>query len=317
VKHLVTGGAGFIGRWVVKALLDAGHEVWVLDNLSNGSERNLAEFRGHPGFRAFVRADIRDLVLIEDLFQRDFDTCLHLAAKINVQDSIDRPYETFENDVVGTFNILQACLLRKTRLVYMSTCMVYDGACDADGIDEKDRVKPASPYAAAKLAGEHLVLSYYHAYGLPTVVIRPFNTYGPYQKCNGEGGVISIFLAANFKGEEIRIYGNGTQTRDFLFVTDCADFVVCCGESDAVVGEVINVGFGRDITIAELARVIAGDSGRLKHVPHIHPQSEIPKLLCNPAKATHLLGWRPTVSLAEGVARTGQWIAAEIRAGNY
>ncbi len=308
MKVLVTGGAGFIGRWVVKRLLDDGRDVWVLDNLCNGRRSNVAEFVNHSGFRGFVEGDIRDRDVLRDLFGNKYDICYHLAASINVQDSIDNPGATFANDVDGTFNVLEECRGNNTKMVFMSTCMVYDRAASQEGIDESWKTKPASPYAGAKIAGENMVLSYYHAYGLPTVVIRPFNTYGPFQKSSGEGGVVSIFIKKNLRGETLNIYGHGTQTRDLLYVEDCARFVVQAGYSDRVNGEIVNAGLGRDISVNDLARLICGDSDRIKHVPHIHPQSEIPKLLCNYGKARKLLGWEPAVSLEEGIKRTAGWI---------
>jgi len=307
---LLTGGAGFIGRWVLKRLLDDGHHVWVLDDLSNGREANIAEFLNHPGLKAFVKGSIMNESVLSDLFiDNAFDICYHLGASINVQDSIDDPRTTFNNDTVGTFYILEQCRRHNVKVVFMSTCMVYDRCMDVTGITEDHPIKPASPYAGAKIAAENMVLSYFHAYGLPTVVIRPFNTYGPFQKTGGEGGVVAIFLKNKIAGKDVNIYGEGTQTRDLLYVEDCARFVVEAGYTNSVNGEIVNAGLGRDITINELAKLIVGDESRIKHVEHIHPQSEIYKLLCNSGKARQLLGWEPKISLEEGIRRTEQWIA--------
>lgn len=310
MNMLVTGGAGFIGRWVVKRLLEDGHHVWVLDDLSNGSEANLEEFQSHAFFKAFVRGDIKNEETLEQLFRNQFDICYHLGASINVQDSIDDPRTTFNNDTLGTFYVLEQCRKHNVKVVFMSTCMVYDRCMDETGITEEHPIKPASPYAGSKIAGENMVLSYYFAYGLPTVVIRPFNTYGPFQKTGGEGGVVAIFLKKKLNGETLNIYGEGTQTRDLLFVEDCARFVVEAGYSDAVNGHIVNAGLGRDISINDLAMLIVQDEKRIQHVEHIHPQSEIQKLLCNYEKATKLLGWEPKVSLEEGIRRTEEWIAS-------
>lgn len=310
---LVTGGAGFIGRWVVKRLLDDGHRVWVLDDLSNGQISNIEEFFDNPNFVEFIESDIKDIVALDRLFENKFEICYHLAASINVQDSIDDPSTTFQNDAVGTFNVLEQCRKHNTKIVFMSTCMVYDRAMDENGITEEHPVKPASPYAGSKIAGENMVLSYWHAYKLPTVVIRPFNTYGPMQKSSGEGGVVAIFIKRNLEGLPLNIYGDGFQTRDLLYVEDCADFVVKAGYSDKVNGEIVNAGLGRDITINELALLIAQDKGKIKHVPHIHPQSEIPKLLCNYQKAAKLLGWSPKTDLEEGIKRTTEWIKGQMK----
>jgi len=309
VNILLTGGAGFIGRWVAKRLLDDGHQVWIMDDLSNGREANIAEFRSHSGLRAFIIGSILDERLLAELFDANrFDICYHLGASINVQDSIDDPRTTFNNDTVGTFYVLEQCRKHNVKIVFMSTCMVYDRCHDEGGITEEHPLKPASPYAGSKIAAENMVMSYWHAYNLPAVVIRPFNTYGPFQKTGGEGGVVAIFIKNKLDGKELRIYGDGTQTRDLLYVEDCARFVVEAGYSDKVNGEIVNAGLGRDISINDLAKLIVDDESRIRHVEHIHPQSEIRKLLCNYGKAKRLLGWEPTVSLEEGIRRTEEWI---------
>ena len=305
---LVTGGAGFIGRWVVKKLLNDNHRVWVLDDLSNGRKENIEEFLNNPNFIGFVEGDIKKLETVNKLFENKFDICYHLGASINVQDSIDQPRTTFENDTVGTFNILEACKKNNTKIVFMSTCMVYSRADSEKGIDEKHPTKPASPYAGSKIAGENMVLSYWYAYHMPAVVVRPFNTYGPFQKTGGEGGVIAIFIKKALSGETLNIYGTGEQTRDFLYVEDCADFVVNCGYSDKVNGEIVNAGLGKDITINDLAFLIAKDESKIKHIEHIHPQSEIMKLLCNCEKANKILGWKPKFTLEQGIDKTSDWI---------
>lgn len=266
----------------------------------------------HSGFMGILNGDIKDSRSIKEIFDNGMDVCYHLGASINVQDSIDDPQSTFDNDVIGTFNVLEECRENRVKIVFASTCMVYDRAVRAGGLTESDPVKPASPYAGAKLSGEHLVLSYYYAYGLPAVVLRPFNTYGPYQKSGGEGGVVSIFIRAKLSGEKLRIYGDGTQTRDLLYVDDCARFIAMAGYSSAADGHILNAGSGRDIAINDLAELIAGDRTRILHVDHIHPQSEIRKLVCDFGKARSLLGWEPTVKLEDGVRQTEAWIRAKL-----
>lgn len=313
MRVLVTGAAGFIGRWVVGELLEAGHEVLAIDNLVAGDERSLEDYAGHPGMLGFERGDIRDA----DACRRwlaGTDAVAHLAASISVQESIDDPATTFENDVVGTFNMLEAARTAGARFLFMSTCMVYDRA-DRDGIAEDHPTKPASPYAASKLAGEALTLSYHHAYGLPTTVVRPFNTYGPFQRSVGEGGVVAIFTHRSILGEELRIYGDGTQTRDLLYVEDCARFVVAALTSDRATGRILNAGTGVDVSVNELAALVERDPARIAHVPHIHPQSEIAVLRADPSLAAQLLDWRPTVSLPEGLSRVRSWMEERLGAG--
>ncbi|MGD0644438.1 MAG: GDP-mannose 4,6-dehydratase [Candidatus Bathyarchaeia archaeon] len=306
---MVTGGAGFIGRWVVKKLLDEKHEVKVFDDLSNGSLTNIVGFQDEKKF-SFVKCNVLDNDRVRNLFE-EMDICIHMAAQINVQDSLDYPDRSFQNNIVGTYNVLEACRAKNVKLVLIGTCMVYDVAL-AKPINEDNPVKPASPYAGSKLAAENLALSYYYGYGLPVVILRPFNTYGPYQKTNSEGGVVSIFVQSHLVGHDLMIYGDGEQTRDLLFVEDCADFILNGAFSDKAVGQVINAGTGKSITINDLAFLICRDRSRIKHVPHIHPQSEIRQLICDYSKAKNLLGWEPLTSLEGGIKKTMEWLTQSI-----
>jgi UDP-glucose 4-epimerase len=314
VRVLVTGAAGFIGRWVVGELLERGHQVLPVDNLVAGDVENLAEFAGRPGLLPFERGDVRDGAACRR-WAGGVDAVAHLAASISVQESIDDPAETFDNDVVGTFRVLEAAREAGARFLFMSTCMVYDRAHGDASISEAHTVKPASPYAASKLAGEALTLSYHFAYGLPTTVVRPFNTYGPFQRSVGEGGVVAIFTRRSLLGEELRIYGDGTQTRDLLYASDCAGFVCDALLSDAAVGRVLNAGTGADVTVNELAAMVEPDPSRIVHVEHIHPQSEIAVLRCDPSLAEEVLGWRPEVSLEDGLGRMRAWMGERLEAG--
>jgi nucleoside-diphosphate-sugar epimerase len=327
MKVLVTGGAGFIGRWVVKGLLEISHakvewgslsltppediEVWVFDDLSNGSERNLEELQHQGGFREFIKGDIRDQAVVEKLFLHRFDLCIHLAAQINVQESLDNPDRAFTTNVVGTYNVLEEARKYNTRVVLVGTCMVYDLAYPSKAISEQHRVKPISPYAGSKLAAEYLAESYHHGYGVPVVICRPFNTYGPFQKSTMEGGVVSIFIKRNLEGKALEIFGDGTQTRDLLYVEDCVEFILRASFAEGAIGQVINAGTGKDVSITELALLVCKDREKMSCLPHHHPQSEIARLCCDYSKAQALLGWNPRISLEEGIAKTEAWIKTE------
>ena len=302
---LVTGGAGFIGRGIVKKLLDEGQEVCVFDDLSNGRIENLRGFEDNTDLK-FVLGDIRDKNLLRAVFE-DIDICIHAAAAINVQESIENPQRYYDVNVNGTFNILEEARRRNVKVVLIGTCMVYD-LTSSKAISEEHPLNPKSPYAGSKLAAENLALSYFNAYGLPVVITRPFNTYGPYQKSNMEGGVVSIFLRSLLEGKTLNVFGDGMQTRDLLYVEDCAEFIAKASFNEKAVGEVINAGSGKDIAIKDLALLICKDLDRIKHVEHHHPQSEIPKLLCDYTKAKKLLGWEPKTSLEEGIEKTKEWI---------
>ena len=307
---VVTGAAGFIGRWVVAELLERGYTVRGIDDLSNGSRRNIAEFQSSDRFELTV-GDVCNRDTVEAVFDTDTVACIHLAAEIDVQESLDDPQAHFDSNVVGTHNVLEVCRHTDTRLGLVGTCMIYDMVDSDDGIDETHPVKPASPYAGSKLAAENIAESYYHGYGLPVTILRPFNTYGPYQKTGMAGGVVSIFTSRDIEGQPVKIFGDGTQTRDLLYATDCARFIVEGTFSEAATGEVINAGTGSDISINDLATLIASDGTEISHVEHHHPQSEVQKLLCNPTKAKELLGWEPEVSLKDGVGRLREWLKEE------
>lgn len=331
-KALVTGGAGFIGRWVVERLLQNEWSVVTLDDYSNGRRENLAPLQAAR--LETIEGDIKSDAVLDATFARGpFDVVFHLAASIQVQRSIDDPVPTFRNDAEGTLRVLEAVRaqyfrqngldpdtrkfdfdrdvprlkIRSPRVACMSTCMVYDLAGDAP-IAETHPYRPASPYAAAKIGSDMLALSYFHAYRMPVTVVRPFNTYGPFQKSDSEGGVVAIFLKRDLDNQRLLVKGSGTQTRDLLYVEDCADFVIRGAMSEQAEGEIINCGTGRDISINELATLCCSEGNAVEHVAHDHPQAEIARLRADAAKAKRLLGWSPKVSLEEGLQKTREWL---------
>jgi len=320
---LVTGGSGFIGSWVTYYLLRheeggvlpeaADSKVVVVDNLSNSHATNLAGVMNHPNFLGLYPVDLMDRDVLEWMFSRyGFDLCYHLAASVSVQKSIDDPAEGFLKDVAATFNLLDECRMHGTRLVYVSTCMVYAPAEDR-AIDELHPIQCSSPYAASKLASERLVESYNHAYGLWTVTLRPFNTYGPNQRFDEGGGVVSRFLWRRLTGEPITIFGDGRQERDLMYVTDCARFIVNAGFNLNLNGLTLNAGSGRAISIRELARLISSNEADVKYVEHPHSDSEKRRLVCDYSLANRLLGWSPVVGLEQGLALTEGWIKESYR----
>ncbi|MBI2075722.1 MAG: GDP-mannose 4,6-dehydratase [Candidatus Aenigmarchaeota archaeon] len=303
MRFLITGGAGFIGRWVVKRLIEEGHHVDVIDNLSNSSRANLAEFEGTECLKNFVVGDVCSKEAVGKLFDNNPDVCIHLAAQINVQESINNPEKSFSVNVEGTRNILEAARKNGTKVAVVSTCMVYD---TGTAMTETSRLNPRSPYAESKLHAEKLALGYWKKYQLPVTILRPFNTYGPFQRSDAEGGVVSIFVKNSIRNEPINIFGSGEQTRDLLYVEDCASFILEAALSGDAVGEVINAGTGREVSINQLAEMIA--NGPVKHVNHPHPESEITRLVCDYSKARSLLGWQPKTSLEDGIKKLRAWM---------
>ncbi|MFH1225450.1 MAG: SDR family NAD(P)-dependent oxidoreductase [Candidatus Diapherotrites archaeon] len=311
---LVTGGAGFIGRWVVKKLLGEKHRVWVLDNLSNGSAENLAEFKGNKNFAGLVQGNVEDAALVSGLFSKNkFDLVIHLAAQINVQESIGNPRKSFDSNILGTFVLLEEMRKRRSlpKMALIGTCMVYDLASAGGAISESHPLKPLSPYAASKIAAEQLVEAYGNSYSLPYTILRPFNTYGPFQKSNMEGGVVSIFLQNALNKEPLKVFGSGKQTRDLLYVEDCTEFIVRAAFEKRAEGKVINAGSGQDISVNELAKIIARGKSKVLHVKHHHPQAEIMKLQCDYSLARKLLGWKPRHTLEEGINETREWLSRQ------
>ena len=304
----ITGGAGFIGRWVTKKLLNK-HDLKLIDNLSNSKLENIAEFINHKSI-TFIKGDILEEGKLDEAID-NCDLCIHLAAKINVQESLDDPLTHIKNNILGTYKILEKCRKKDISIIIFGTCMVYDLSTDTP-ISEEHPVLPKSPYAATKLAAEELALSYYYGYGLPMTIVRVFSTYGPFQKSNSEGGVVSIFIRRYLQGEDLLIYGKGNQTRDLLYVEDCADFISKIITNSRMHGEIYNAGSGKDTSINQLAELICKDPSKIKLVEHIHPQSEIMKLVCDYSKAKEELGWMPKTSLQEGIYKTTKWMRSRI-----
>lgn len=302
MEALVTGGAGFIGRHLVELLVKKGHKVTIIDNLSNGRIENIMEFL-ESGKIKFIEADLSEPSSLHDL--GSFDLIFHLAAQVIVQESIDNPPTSFKDNILSTYNILEFFRTKSKHatMVVVGTCMVYDTAGDSK-ISETHPLKPASPYAGSKIAAEEMALGYGFGLGLDVRIARPFNTYGPYQKSNHEGGVVNIFCKRFLEGKDLLIYGDGTQTRDLMYVKDTAEFIYKVGITDGLNGQTINGGTGRDISIKDLALLIAKDPNKIQFVPHHHPQSEIMRLVCDNTKAIKLLNWEPKYSLEEGIQET-------------
>jgi UDP-glucose 4-epimerase len=310
VRCLVTGGAGFIGSELVRQLASAGCEVTIVDNLVNGKRENVVEVLGDK-VRLEV-ADIRDTVLMGRLLQR-VDVVYHLAC-LGVRHSIHSPEENHEVNASATLALLiRAREATVRRFVYVSSSEVY-GTAQTVPMTEDYPPSPNTVYGSSKLAGDCYTRAFWRTYGFPTVVVRPFNCYGPRSHHEGDSGeVIPKFLLRTMAGKPMVIHGDGTQTRDFTCVEDTARGILLAGTTDAAVGETVNVGQGSEISINDLAESVRQVLGKLEApVEHADPRpGDVLRLYADIDKARSLLGFIPTVSLIDGLTRLKTWYEAQ------
>ena len=305
-QALVTGGAGFIGSELVRQLATQDTKVVVIDNLANGRRENLD---GLPDDQVqLIVADIRDSRRMAHLMQ-DVDIVFHLAC-LGVRHSIHSPHENHEVNATATLKLLSVARAAGVkRFVYVSSSEVY-GTARWVPMTEEHPTFPMTVYGASKLAGECYTRAFYRTYGYPTVVVRPFNTYGPRCHHGGDSGeVIPRFLLRCMAGRPVVIFGDGTQTRDFTYVSDIARGILVAGLADDAVGQTINLGSGREIAINELAREVAAVVGQPDAaVVHDAPRpGDTLRLYADTTKARQLLGFEPEVTLREGLARLREW----------
>ncbi|MBN1778803.1 MAG: SDR family oxidoreductase [Candidatus Buchananbacteria bacterium] len=299
MKALVTGGAGFIGSNLTDELISQGYEVTVLDNLSTGKEENL-----NPKAR-FVKADITNLEEIKPHFI-GIDYVFHCAALPRVQLSIEDPITSHNININGTLNVLLAAKEAKVkRLVYSASSSAY-GDASVMPLTENLLPAPMSPYGLQKYVGEHYARLFSLLYGLETVSLRYFNVYGPRMAFTGAyTTVIAVFLKQNKEDKKLTITGDGTQTRDFTFVTDVVRANIAAATSTKVgQGQVINVGAGDNHTVNEVAAKISADS------EHIAARIEPHDTLADTSKAKELLDWQPEINFDAGIEKTINWFKA-------
>ncbi len=301
MRAIVTGGAGFVGSHVAEALCDRGDEVHVLDDLSTGSRDNV------PAAAELHVADIRDPDAVFD--EARPEVVFHLAAQADVGTSVARPAEDADVNVVGTVRILEAARAHGAQVVFSSTGGAIYGEVDAPAGEDSPR-RPVSPYGIAKLAAEEYLAGWNRLYGTGHVSLRFANVYGPRQKPELEGGVIAIFLDRMAHDAETRIFGDGEQTRDFVYVGDVVRAVLAAVGRD---GGVFNVGTGIETSVNELhalCRSITGSTRAPTYAP-ARPGDALRSVI-DPSLAARELGWHPEVSLEDGLRET--WLAVEIAA---
>ena len=294
MKAVVTGGAGFIGSHLVERLISGGHEVVVLDDLSNGRSGNLAGVDGDPKF-TFRQADIADYDSVKGFFT-GVDWVFHLAALADIVPSIVEPLKYHRANVDGTASILEAARQAGvSKFVYAASASCY-GIPDKFPTPETAEMRPMYPYAHTKLIGEQYLLHWNQVYRLPSVSLRLSNVYGPRTRTSGTyGAVFGVFLAQKLAGEPYTVVGDGTQSRDFVFVTDVAEAFLRAAESDLSV-HVLNVGSSHTYSVNHLVKLLGGAT---VHIPKRPGEPDC--TFSDTAKIKRLLSWEPKVCFEDGV----------------
>jgi UDP-glucose 4-epimerase len=307
VKALVTGGAGFIGSTLVDRLVAEGHRVDVVDDLSTGSLTNLAEARSEGGHRlSFQRLDIRDPAVVELVQRRQPEVVFHLAAQADVRVSVQRPGFDAEVNVLGSINVLEGARLGGARkIVFASSGGTIYGEPEELPVRESHPQRPLSPYGAAKKAVADYLGVYRELHGLEFTALALANVYGPRQDPFGEAGVVSIFAGKLLAGEQCTIFGDGEQTRDFVYVGDIVRGLLAAMQRLPREQTVFNLCTGRSTSVLQLARTIAELCGHEPKIAFADPRAgEIRVSLGDASAAERHLGWQAEVGLKEGLAKT-------------
>ena len=294
MKTLVTGGCGFIGSHLAEMLLALGHEVVILDNLACGRKANINSFETHAKL-SFHQVDICDRTAMRPYLE-GVDWVFHMAGLADIVPSIEQPDSYYQTNVTGTLNVLQCALEAGVkRLIYAASSSSY-GIPDIYPTPETSPIDPQYPYALTKYMGEELVLHWAKTYKLPAVSLRLFNVYGPRSRTSGAyGAVFGVFLAQKLKGSPFTVVGDGTQTRDFTYVTDVAAAFIKAAQSE-VSGEAMNVGSGNHYSVNRLVELLGGP------VVHIPKRPGEPNCtFADTNKINRLLAWEPRVAFEDGV----------------
>lgn len=308
MRFLVTGGAGFIGSHLVDRIVAAGHTVTVLDNFASGKRSHLAEALA-TGRTRLVEGSILDEVALNAAME-DVEVVYHLAVEC-VRLSLGQPISNHTVNATGTLMTLEAARKRKvSRFVYCSSSEVYGNSSLEALSEDKAVCAPTTVYGGAKLAGELYTLAYLRTYSLPTCVMRPFNAFGPREHDQGVlAEVIPRFAIRVLNGMAPVVFGDGTQGRDFTYVTDTVEGLWQASQNDRVVGQTINLGWGRAVSIRQVAEAIIKQSGRndLSIEFAMERPGDIQALIADTSKARQMLGFAPTIDFAEGIRRYLEW----------
>ena len=305
---LVTGAGGFIGSHLVERLVSEGATVRALVSYRSTGEAGWLDRSAQREAVEVVRGDLRDRELVRSA-AKGCEVVFHLGALIAIPYSYQAPLSYIETNIIGTLNVLQVARdLGLARVVHTSTSEVY-GTAQTVPISEQHPLQGQSPYSASKIGADKMAEAFHVSFGLPVATVRPFNTYGPRQSARA---VIPTLITQALVGNTLRV-GNTTPTRDFTFVEDTVDGFLRAGTAEAAIGQTVNLGTGREISIEDLARLIARlcnvsctmerDDQRVRRTG-----SEVERLCSDNRRAAELLGWAPSVSLEEGLRRTIVWI---------
>jgi len=308
LRILVTGGAGFIGSHLVDALVSSGNEVVVVDNFTSGKRENLE----HAGSKVtVVEGDVRDKSLLTDV-TKGVDVVYHLAVQC-LRVSIRNPEINHEVNATGTLNLCMAALENRVkRFVYISSSEVYGTALTVPMV-ETHPLEPTTVYGASKAAGELYALAYHRTYGLEGMVVRPFNTYGPRSHLEGAyGEVIPKFVLRYLCGTPPVIFGDGTQTRDFTYVSDTVKGIVAASGCDRMIGQSVNIARGQEVSISDLAGIIAEKMGR-RDISPTHESGrpgDVMRHCADVRKAKEMFGYSAEVDIEEGIGQYVRWFTS-------
>ena len=313
---LVTGGAGFIGSHLVDALMKNRdvEEVRVIDNFSTGKIENISNHLKSKKF-SLLKGDVRNHEAVHKAM-KNINYVFHEAAIASVPLSVKNPQACYEVNVAGTFNLLEEARIRDAILIYASSCAVY-GDPSRIPIREDDASKPISPYGASKLSAEALCIAYNSTYGLRSTCLRYFNVYGPRQSYSRYSGVITIFTNRALRGEDLIIYGDGKQTRDFIYVKDIVDANLLIANCKRAYGQVFNVGTGKETSIKSLALKIIKIVGTDVKIIHKAPiKGDIRRSVADISHIKEIANYSPKISLNEGLSSFIKYISSHKLAGD-
>lgn len=306
-KILITGGAGFIGSHLADALSD-NNEIVIFDDFSSGKKENIERHTGKKNVKIIEESIMNFQALNEAC--KGIDIIYHLAVRC-LRQSIDEPFENHQINATGTLNVCEAARKNKIeRLVYISSSEVYGESKD-DVLSEDSICYPNTAYAASKLAGESYAQVYYRTYGLPVIIIRPFNTYGPREHYEGIfGEVIPIFTLRALNNLPPVIYGDGNQARDFTYVTDIVEGIIKASECDGLVSDIVNVAYGKAISINEIASIILKilDKKGLGTKKDLPRPGDTPRLRANIKRAKKSFGYSPKIDIEKGIRLYVKWL---------